>query len=67
MGWTEKVRCAACGGNEWDIVKGVWTCPCRRPMTSADVAVYHKTLCQCPAKERVLVNNVCQTCHKPMT
>jgi hypothetical protein len=45
----------------------VWTCGCLHKMTTAEIAEYHRTLCGCPAKDRIVIGNVCQTCHKPMT
>lgn len=41
MSWTDDVVCAACDGASWTVIGGVWTCACGKPMTTAEIAVFH--------------------------
>lgn len=69
MSWVKKVECWTCRSafHDYRVISGVWVCECGSPMTLAEIAAYHKTLCSCPAKDRAVVGNACQTCRKPLT
>lgn len=44
MTWTSNVTCSRCGGFDWEVIDGVWTCGCLKQMTMAEIAEYHATL-----------------------
>jgi len=44
MTWTSNVTCSRCGGFDWGVIDGVWTCGCLKQMTMAEIAEYHATL-----------------------
>lgn len=44
MSWTQHVTCNRCGGCDWEVQGGQWTCGCGKPMAVSEIAEYHAAL-----------------------
>ena len=43
MSWTSNVTCTSCGGTDWTVIAGSWTCRCGHVMTPSEIAAWHAT------------------------